>query len=49
MIQCKQSGLFDDCLAVKDILSEQEQIHAMEKRNATAHLQKLVKQYFVNW
>lgn len=49
VIQCKQSGLFDDCLAVKDILSEQEQIHAMEKRNATAHLQKLVKQYFVNW
>ena len=49
VIQCKQSGLFDDCLAVQDILSEQEQIHAMEKRNATAHLQKLVKQYFVNW
>ena len=49
VIQCKQSALFDDCLAVQDILSEQEQIHAMEKRNATAHLQKLVKQYFVNW
>ena len=31
VIQCRQSGLFYDCVAVNDILSEQERMHAMEK------------------
>lgn len=48
VIQCRQSGLFYDCVAVNDILSEQERMHAMEKENAISYLQILMRKYFAN-
>lgn len=48
VMQCTQSGLFDDCIAINEILSEQEQLHAMEKKNAVTHLQKRIEMYFAN-
>lgn len=48
VIQCRQSGLFYDCVAVNDILSEQERIHAMEKENAINHLRMRMRKYFAN-
>ncbi len=48
VIQCMQSGLFYDCFAVNDILSEQERMHAMEKENAISYLQILMRKYFAN-
>ena len=49
VIQCRQSGLFYDCVAVNDILSEQERIHAMEKENAINHLRMRMRKYFANF
>lgn len=48
VIQCRQSGLFYDCVAVNDILSEQERTHAMEKENAINHLRMRMRKYFAN-
>lgn len=48
VIQCRQSGLFYDCIAVNDILSEQERIHAMEKEKAINHLRMRMRKYFAN-
>lgn len=48
VIQCRQSGLFYDCVSVNDILSEQERMHAMEKENAISYLQILMRKYFAN-
>ena len=48
VIQCRQSELFYDCVAVNDILSEQERMHAMEKENAISYLQILMRKYFAN-
>lgn len=44
--QCRRSGLFYDCIAVNDILSKQQQMHAMEKRNAVKYLQARIRKYF---
>lgn len=49
VIQCRQSGLFYDCVAVNDILSEQERIHAMEKEKAINHLRMRMRKYFANF
>lgn len=48
VIQCRQSGLFYDCVAVNDILSGQERMHAMEKENAINHLRMRMRKYFAN-
>lgn len=45
--QCKQSGLFDACYAVEDILTETEKKHAMEKECAIANLRQLVERCIV--
>ncbi len=49
VIQCRQSGLFYDCVAVNDILSGQERMHAMEKENAIHHLRMRMRKYFANF
>ena len=49
VIQCRQSGLFYDCIAVNDILSEQERMHAMEKENAIHHLRMRMRKYCANF
>lgn len=49
VIQCRQSGLFYDCIAVNDILSEQERKNAMEKENAINHLRMRMRKYFANF
>ena len=49
VIQCRQSGLFYDCIAVNDILSEQERMHAMEKEKAINHLRMRMRKYFENF
>ena len=49
VIQCRQSGLFYDCVAVNDILSEQERMHAMEKEKAINHLRMRMRKYFENF
>lgn len=49
VIQCRQSGLFYDCVAVNDILSGQERMHAMEKENAINHLRMRMRKYFANF
>ncbi len=41
--QCRQSGLFDDCYAIEEMLSEEEQQQAMERDHAIHNLQKLVQ------
>lgn len=46
--QCRESGLFRDCIAVDDILSEQERAGAMDTQNAVRNLRELVRQYFVD-
>lgn len=48
VIQCRQSGLFYDCVAVNDILSGQERMNAMEKENAINHLRMRMRKYFAN-
>lgn len=48
VIQCRQSGMFYDCIAVNDILSEQERMYAMEKENAINHLRMRMRKYFAN-
>lgn len=40
---CKQSGMFDVCYAVNDILTETEKKHAMEKEYAIANLRRLAE------
>ena len=49
VIQCRQSGLFYDCVAVNDILSEQKRMHAMEKEKAIHHLRMRMRKYFENF
>lgn len=49
VIQCRQSGLSYDCIAVNDILSEQERMHAMEKEKAINHLRMRMRKYFENF
>ena len=41
--KCKQSGMFDACYAVDDILTETEKKHAMEKEYAIANLRRLAE------
>ena len=46
--QCRESGLFRDCIAVDAILSEQERAGAMNTQNAVRNLRELVRQYFAD-
>ena len=46
--QCRQSGLFDECLAVNDNLTDEKRLHAMEKDNAVRNLQGLMRGYSLN-